>query len=122
MSYVKKDLREDLWNKMIGPVPEDNFESDGCTNSPDAFGGVDLRTACHFHDYHYSLGKTEKDRKRADRLLHANLRSCDLSKFKAGIYYRRVRLWGNQFFNYAEGEAPKNKLFYRCKLFFTRWF
>ncbi|QDT94279.1 hypothetical protein [Gimesia algae] len=102
------DLPEALFLKMEGFVPIDTFVSNGCNCAPDEFGGVDLKPACHFHDWAYYLGGCSKDRKRADQQFYRNLRACDLGKFVAGIYYRRVRLFGGLAFAWHDGKRPKN--------------
>lgn len=38
-------------NKLVGPNPPKNFESNGCTMSPDGFWSL----ACHVHDFEYFL-------------------------------------------------------------------
>ncbi|WP_298860530.1 hypothetical protein [uncultured Gimesia sp.] len=106
------DLPESLLNKMEGFKPMDTFKSNGCSYSPDEFGGVDIRPACHFHDWAYQLGGCKKDRKRADQALYRNLRACDLPRLWAGIYYRRVRLFGVGAFSWHKGKVPKNPWHY----------
>lgn len=106
------DLPESLLCKMEGFKPIETFVSNGCSNSPDEFGGVDIRPACHFHDWAYHIGGCKKDRKQADQAFYRNLRACDLSKFWAGIYYRRVRLFGVGPFSWHKGKVPKNPWHY----------
>lgn len=114
------DLPKSLFEKMEGFKPIETFESNGCSYAPDEFGGVDLRPACHFHDWAYYIGGCKKDRKRADQQLYRNLRACDLGKFMAGIYYRRVRLFGVAAFNWHSGKVPKNPYHYLL-LFLDRY-
>jgi len=66
--------------------------SNGITFAPDFVSGVDCRAAGHVHDWHYWLGGTEKDRELADYRLYRNLVHSELSRFMAGIFFRRVRL------------------------------
>ena len=94
------DLPVSLRALMEGAAPPDAFVSNGCSCCPDEYGGVDLRPACHWHDYAYSVGGDEPARKRADQAFYRNLRRCDLGRLMAGIYYRRVRLFGMQHWPY----------------------
>ena len=112
--FTNSDLPAELLDKMRGPKPPDDFKSNGCTCSPDSIGGVDLRPACHFHDYHYSLPKGHKDRDeddneawraKTDFRFFRNLRKCDLSRRRANTYFRFVRCFGFLFYNY-QGEGP----------------
>lgn len=67
--------------------------------------------SCRKHDYSYTLGGQEKDRKKADLGFYdAMLVDCSQYKHKpllmiyfiiwARIYYLSVRLFGRKFFNY----------------------
>lgn len=114
------DLPLLLVENMEGPKPPDYFVSNGCSYSPDRWGGVDIRAACHWHDYAYQIGGCKKDRQLADSSFYRNLRRCDLGKFIANIYYRRVRLFGVAAFNWAEGKVPLNPWHYFL-LFFERY-
>ncbi|QDU05412.1 hypothetical protein V6x_51490 [Gimesia chilikensis] len=113
------DLPESLLSRMEGFKPPADFVSNGCSWAPDEFGGVDLRPACHFHYWAYQLGGCVKARKRADQMLYRNLRACDLGNLMAGIYYRRVRLFGVAAFNWDKGKVPLNPWHYLL-LFFDR--
>lgn len=115
------DLPESLFHKMEGFQPVDTFESNGCSCSPDEFGGVDLRPACHFHDWAYFLGGGTKERKKADQAFYRNLRACDLSRWKAKKYYRKVRFWGASHFYWHKSQKPKHFFFHRIYLFFERY-
>lgn len=115
------DLPESLLSKMEGGKPIDTFVSNGCSCSPDEFGGVDLKPACHFHDWAYHIGGGIKERKEADQAFYRNLRKCDLSRWRAGIYYRRVRLGGVNSFSWHFGKKPKNMFLHRTWLFFERY-
>ncbi len=107
-----------LFCLMEGAIPPIEFESNGCSCSPDHIGGVDLRPACHFHDYAYSIGGTRNDRLQADDIFFRNLMRSGLSRLKANFYYRRVRFWGVQYFNWQE-QSPS--LWERLLLFFSRY-
>lgn len=116
-----RDLDPALCVLMRGPKPTASFISDGCTSSPDEWGGADLRPACHWHDYHYRVeGGNERSRKQADHNLFYNLRACGLPYLWAQLYYRRVRFWGVRHFKYRPCRA-KPGLLRRCVLFFSRW-
>lgn len=108
MSYeiTLQDLPGHLVRVMEGPTPPADFISNGCTNAPDRVGRADLRAACHWHDYHYSLGCTEDDRRQADFSLYRNLRRCGASHELAAVYFRRVRFHGVNFFSYGEYARP----------------
>ena len=107
-----------LFCLMEGPIPPPEFESDGCSCSPDHIGGVNLRPACHFHDFSYEIGGTRENRLQADDVLFRNLIVCGLSKWKANLYYRRVRFWGVKHFNWQE-HPPS--FWERVLLFFSRY-
>ncbi len=112
------NLPGSLFCLMEGAIPPAIFMSDGCSCSPDHIGGVDLRPACHFHDYAYLLGGNKKNRLQADDALFRNLMKCGLSRWKSNLYYRRVRLWGVQYFNWQD-DAPS--MWGRVVLFFSRY-
>ena len=114
------DLPAKLVNKMEGPIPWMRFGSDGCSCSPDEIGGIDLRPACHFHDWAYHVGGNRKARKVADQALYRNLKECGLGRFLSQIYYRRVRFHGFDHFNWDEGRKPSG-LLHRVHLFFSRY-
>ena len=102
-----KDLPPELVERMVGPVPPEDFDGNGCSCSPDWIGPIDLRTACHWHDHAYSVGGSEDDRLLADRRFYDNLRACGLGRFLSWIYFNRVRLWGVRHFRYFAGEKPE---------------
>ncbi|QDU53479.1 hypothetical protein [Gimesia panareensis] len=114
------DLPTSLMEQMEGPVPPVDFISNGCSYSLDQWGGVDLRPACHWHDYAYQQGGCKRDRALADAALYRNLRRCDLGRFMANVYYRRVRLFGVVTFNWKPGKVPLNPWHYLL-LFFNRY-
>lgn len=123
------DFPDLLLNALCGGRPPGNYESNGCTNAPDKFGEIDVSAACHFHDYHYDLGGNEIDRRIADQRFRANLKECiafyDGSTTLyaiAGVYFRRVRFWGVQFFNYQPRRTQAKKLCYMAVSLFRRWF
>jgi len=115
------DLLEYFCDKMVGPVPENGFESDGMTGCPDVIAGVDCRPAALFHDYAYTIGGDENDRWKADRDFCVNLLLCGLPHALADVAYRRVRLWGISHFRY---DVPPRRLYRAClyiRCFFTRY-
>lgn len=117
---------------MIGPFPENGFESDGLTGCPDYILGCDLRPAGHWHDYAYTIGGDEMDRERADRDFLVNLGICGLantgSKVAAAKWaaakaiYRRVRFWGIRHFTYDQPPSGLRRvaLYLQCAI--TRYF
>lgn len=126
MSAAKRTNRVKLMDldpltvgKMRGKHPPHNFIGNGCSCSPDEIGGVSLAEACWFHDFHYTRGGTEKERKIADRNLFYNMRICGAPYFWAQLYYRRVRLWGIGAWHYRNCRPPG--LWKRVLLFFSRW-
>jgi hypothetical protein len=114
------DLPEKLIELMEGYKPDEHFVSNGCSYAPDEFGGIDIRPACHYHDWAYHLGGCARTRKGADQMLYRNLRKCGLSSRMAGIYYRRVRLWGVNAFRWKKGYEPSKPWCYLW-LFFERY-
>lgn len=110
---------------MMGDRPPDDFRSNGAWPAPSIVEKVDLRPACHFHDYHYSSlcggAHDEADRARADRLFLFNLRTCGASPLLAGVYYRRVRLWGHRHYAYRPGCEPRRTWMFWLRLFFSRY-
>ena len=77
---------------LEGDNPHNDFDFDGCTNSPDEYLGADLRPACCLHDYAYYRGGNAQSRNRADQRFYRNLRKCDLPRWPARLYYFAVRL------------------------------
>ncbi|MHC4877578.1 MAG: hypothetical protein ACYTGL_13865 [Planctomycetota bacterium] len=113
---------------LVGPVPPADLQSDNCTLAPDSLPGwlvfrrdrLDLSEACRRHDWSYTVGGDENARYQADRELRVNLLQLGASGLIAGLYYRRVRLFGVRFFNYRwPARAPGFP--YRVRLFFTRY-
>lgn len=73
----------------------DLFFSDGCSMWPDEWKecGYDLSTACFWHDVHYFLGGTWKERLQADRALFADvLAAADMNM--ALVMFAGVRSGG----------------------------
>lgn len=90
-----------------GLRPPHGFTCDGCTLAPDtAPNGADLREACRWHDFAYSIGTDETNRRTADRDFRHNLRRSGCPRWLAGFYYRRVRFWGVMFYPYDPGRRP----------------
>ena len=111
------DLPPELVEKMVGPVPPEDFDSDGATCAPDYIGGVNCLPAALFHDFAYQQGGGKEDLELADYRLYQNLRSCGLSRWWAGVYFRRVRLLGGRFFRWHAGETDYSWLW----LFISRY-
>lgn len=88
------DLPESLVEKMEGPRPPEEFESDGCTGVWDYLIAVDCRPACFWHDHRYGVGGCKRKRLEADLAFYRNLRACDLGKPLATVRYLGVRLFG----------------------------
>ena len=74
---------------------------------PDSLLGLPIDDCCGAHDWDYDIGKTEADRKRADRRLLRNVRrkiACAGWRHWLGrqigalIYYRAVRRFGETAF------------------------
>src|SRR3990172_675978 len=87
---------------MIGPMPSHNFISDGCSGVAENYGPIDVSAACLMHDWLYTLGGDEKDRKMADANLWRNVRTCGLGWLAAGFFYTAVRGWGFEHFAYDD--------------------
>ena len=114
------DIDEVLASAMRGKRPPSTFVGNGCSGGPDEIGGVDCAPACFFHDFAYLYGGTEKERKRADHELFYNLRTCGVPYFYAQKYYRAVRFWGVDKFQYRPHDCKPGK-WKRFVLFFSRW-
>ena len=114
-----------VWDKLEGELPPEDFVSNGCSCSPDILFGIDIRPACHVHDFHYSwqmnwpLGRNEKARYMADHWLLNNLVHCGLPKWIARIYWYRVRLFGHRSFAYDT--EPKRDLRFWANLAVGRY-
>lgn len=77
---------------------------------PDSFLGVDISLACKIHDYCYSIGGSEADKIKADKMFYENLKRCVLNDsdlitrttnlWLARVYYKAVRNFGGKSFNY----------------------
>lgn len=86
--------------------PPLNFEDDGCTAVPDFI----FYPCCRQHDWLYTVGGTEKDRKTADRLFYdcmlmeSNYEDTLVRRIffrcMATWYFIGVRLLGRPFFDY----------------------
>lgn len=134
------DLPVDLKARMVGPRPPKTFVSNGCSCAPDCVLGADLRPACHWHDYLYQhVVKNAEDRRLADGLLYQNIYRCcyktrgDRSRpwyqrlagyvpgFVAGLYFRRVRAWGELFCAGESCWSVVTHLFTRPRETWTEW-
>ena len=73
-----------------------------------------FKPACAIHDIRYFIGGTEKDRKRIDKMFYKDMKAIVKNKvnfwmrwkhyFKAWRYYRYVRAFGKEAFNYKKLE------------------
>ena len=99
------------YKDILEEIPEE-FVSDGCSYSPDSFKCCGIITdVCRVHDYLYTLGGTEDDRKEADSILRRGIIECACPGMKnliktrwiAFTYWRAVRRLGKYFFNYEDG-------------------
>lgn len=118
-SYTNADIRRacpGLIDRLSGPLPPENFQSDGCTCSPDSLLPWVLWPACHFHDFHYrGLGVSSQLRTRADRWLYENLVTCRAPRWVAFCYWIHVRAWGFRHYRWRFGCRPN--LYERFVLF-----
>ena len=79
---------------------------------PDNFIGVDILECCRIHDFLYTVGGSEEDKIKADRMFRTNLirsvfndsnlifRSTNLAL--ARLYYKAVCEFGHSSFNYRK--------------------
>ena len=118
------DLPDSLKSLMEGAHPPEDYAGNGCTCSPDFISGTDIRPACHWHDYAYSLGGTEERREKVDRIFKRNLLRCGAGRLWSGVYYRRVAMWGVWHFLYDPDISIPRKLAISVRCFFKRviWF
>lgn len=112
------DLDPEVMVKMRGPKPCSTFISDGVSVGPDSVGPISLLEPAFIHDWEYTVGGTEKDRKRADANLWWNCRAVGLGWIAANMVYTSVRAYGFDHFSYI-GEEPG--LAYRCWTWCVRW-
>jgi len=126
----RKDLPKELFDKMEGTVPPDEYASNGCSVSPDYVGPHNLQPACHFHDYAYGLweaegrGGTEQARMQADNAMYRNLRKCGLPRRLAWLYFAGVHLRGHRSYKYKPGDEPRYGVMFYVRLItalFLRW-
>ena len=109
---------EKYYKQLEGPIPPEDFESNGCSFSPDYIRDYQIWPACHRHDYHYSpanpLTGTWAGRREADVFLRRNLENClklqgagRFTRWRVGyVYWGRVRIWGAKAFNFVGIEKP----------------
>jgi len=116
--------------KLVGPIPPDDFQSNGATDAPDILLGADTRPADHFHDFAYSeecraLGRRdEAARYKADQFYKINLATCGFAWLLAPfrfVYYFRLRLWGHFAFTYDPGCEPRRTVRFWLRLLFGRY-
>ena len=77
---------------------------------PDNFVGVSVKLPCKIHDHLYTIGGTEKDRLRADKMFRTNMKRTvlndgdlvwkDTNLALVETYYLAVRQFGIRSFNY----------------------
>jgi hypothetical protein len=113
----KRFFPNEIWNQLEGKdiVPRD-FQSNGCSFSPDYIKHYDLWPACHIHDYDYSIPGRWADRREADLRFRGNLTllleiqysSVFVRVFLPYIYWWSVRIWGPKAYIWSEGEKPLN--------------
>ncbi len=108
VSGVYRTLPKPIWDKLLGPKPDEDFVNNGCTMSPDMVMGKPVWPACVIHDYHYNAPfKTSRDV--ADRIFRENIKivlqaygmNFLLARLLAFFYYRAVRRAGKPFYNNA---------------------
>jgi hypothetical protein len=95
-------------------TPEEKAEhTNGCGAKGGWFNPPDFifTEDCNRHDWLYTLGGSEEDRKLADQILLDDMLLAAAStswwgrwryRILAHIYYRAIRLFGAKYFNYAE--------------------
>jgi len=67
----RRTCPRDVWNRLIGPLPPEGMETDGCSWSPDWIADRPVWPACVVHDFHYSGAGVS--RWRADWIFLRNL-------------------------------------------------
>ena len=87
------DNKKTLITRMLGPDPPEWFQSDGCTCAPDDWRGIDLRPACRYHDWCYTIW-CDISRWRADGYFYINLRELGMPRYAAFWYFCAVRMFG----------------------------
>lgn len=118
MSYTTADIEPELLRKLKGPIPPLDFKSNGCSCAPDFWPPirfwdmepVDLRPACHFHDFVFDQGGGKREFRRGNLDFYKNLLICGMTpRCAAGVYYRRVALIGMQYFNWKRDKPNSVK-------------
>ena len=76
-----------------------------------------FHASCNQHDFYYWRGGSEKDRKKADDAFYKCMKidiANEKSRLKrlyytawAYLYYRAVRLFGREFFHYADKQRER---------------
>lgn len=113
-----KDLDPEVMARMVGLKPGRTFLSDGVSCGPDSVGPISLLEPAFVHDYEYTVGGTEKERKRADANLWRNCRAVGLGWVAANLVYVGVRGHGFSHFMYI-GKEPG--LMFRAWTWCVRW-
>lgn len=100
------NFNEDTISRLRGFRPSTEFTSNGCSCVPELLPHrdgdlADVSSACLFHDWHYYLGGSEADRRRADGWFFENLLELGATGEAALLYLRGVRLFGAFSFQYT---------------------
>ena len=90
----------DLWEKIENDPPPKAFKSDGCSLWMDSWQGIDLYTACFFHDLKYWCGYPGERSERliADAELMIDVARAGAPKM-AEIMFAGVRVGGHEALN-----------------------
>lgn len=85
---------------------------------PDNLIGLDISECCKIHDYMYTVGRTSKDRNKADRLFYKNMKAIVMNDSDlilratrlamAWAYYIAVVEFGKS--SFWEGKVKKKSL------------
>ncbi len=116
---VSGELREcpaDLWANLLGPTPPNDFECNGCTDSPDFWKGIPTWIACRRHDWHYNHRCLPRvPQVLADLYLRLNLwrvaRYYEAPWWRATyvctVYWTAVRIAGSMAYEGAQGKVRR---------------
>jgi hypothetical protein len=84
------------WDALLGPKPDDDFDCNGCTSSPDRYMGYHIWPACRIHDWHYDIDGPDVPRILADLIFRINiwriLRAQNCPRLRA--IYLSFAYWG----------------------------
>ena len=118
------DLDPGMVALMKGPAPPSRFISDGCSSAPDHVGPVDTDVACWMHDWSYTLGGREKDRREADANLWRNVKTVGGGWWLSALYWLEVRAYGWDHFAYHDEKGHSIKppgMAFRVWTWFSRF-